>query len=94
MKLYKRENYLKRIRGFYHDVGLIKVITGIRRCGKSCLMQTIAEELKESGIPAVNIVYINLDKIGFKSIKTPEKLEETILKLSMLSERKKNIQSS
>lgn len=81
MKLYKRENYLKRIRGFYHDVGLIKVITGIRRCGKSCLMQTIAEELKESGIPAVNIVYINLDKIGFKSIKTPEKLEETILKL-------------
>ncbi len=81
MKLYKRENYLKRIRGFYHDVGLIKVITGIRRCGKSCLMQTIAEEVKESGIPAENIVYINLDKIGFKSIKTPEKLEETILNL-------------
>ena len=78
MKLYRRENYLKKIRGFYHDTDLIKVITGIRRCGKSCLMQTIAEELKESGISAANIVYINLDKRGFKSIKTPEQLEETI----------------
>ena len=78
MRLYRRENYLKKIRGFYHDTDLIKVITGIRRCGKSCLMQTIAEELGESGIRAENIVYINLDKRGFKSIKTPEQLEETI----------------
>lgn len=44
MRLYYRENYLKKIRGFYHETDLIKVITGIRRCGKSCLMQTIAEE--------------------------------------------------
>lgn len=78
MKLYRRENYLKRIRGFYHDTELIKVITGIRRCGKSCLMQTIAEELKEAGVPSGNIVYINLDKRGFKSIKTPEQLEAVI----------------
>ena len=78
MKLYRRENYLKKIRGFYHDTDLIKVITGIRRCGKSCLMQTIAEELKEAGIPDENIVYINLDKRGFKSIKTPEQLEDMI----------------
>ena len=78
MKLYRRENYLKKIRGFYHDTDLIKVITGIRRCGKSCLMQTIAEELQEAGIRAENIVYINLDKRGFKSIKTPEQLENMI----------------
>lgn len=38
MKLYRREQYLKKIRPFYDDDGLIKVITGIRRCGKSCLM--------------------------------------------------------
>lgn len=81
MKLYRRENYLKKIRGFYHDTDLIKVITGIRRCGKSCLMQTIAEELKESGVQSENIVYINLDKRGFKSIKTPDQLEEVIDKL-------------
>ena len=80
MKLYRRENYLSKIRGFYHDTELIKVITGIRRCGKPCLMQTIAEELKEAGIHSENIVYINLDKRGFKSIKTPEQLEEVIEK--------------
>ena len=78
MKLYRRENYLSKIRGFYHDTGLIKVITGIRRCGKSCLMMTIAEELKEAGIRPENIVYINLDKRGYKSIKTSEQLEEVI----------------
>lgn len=78
MKLYRREKYLKKIRGFYHDTELIKVITGIRRCGKSCLMQTIAEELKESGVADENIIYINLDKRGYKSIKTPDLLETTI----------------
>lgn len=39
MILFKRENYLKKIRGFYHDDDIIKVITGVRRCGKSSLMQ-------------------------------------------------------
>lgn len=78
MKLYHREIYLNRIRGFYHDTELIKVITGVRRCGKSCLMKTIMEELLDAGISPSNVVYINLDKRGFKSIKTPEQLEKTI----------------
>ena len=38
----KREMYLKKIRPFYH-LDLIKVITGIRRCGKSVLLQQIKE---------------------------------------------------
>ena len=33
MKYYKRESYLKKIRGFYNDTEIIKVITGVRRCG-------------------------------------------------------------
>ena len=49
MILYKREKYLSKMRAFFHDDDLIKVITGIRRCGKSSLMQTIAEELKGDG---------------------------------------------
>ena len=44
-----RENYLKKIRGFYHDV-LIKVITGIRRCGKSSFLKSIIKELLENGL--------------------------------------------
>ena len=34
MEFYRRENYLKRIRNFYNDSNIIKVSTGIRRCGK------------------------------------------------------------
>lgn len=47
--MFPRENYLKKLRGFFHDDGMIKVISGIRRCGKSCLMQCIAEDLRAEG---------------------------------------------
>ncbi len=78
MKYYKRESYLKKIRGFYDDAEIIKVITGVRRCGKSSLMQTIAQELQEKGIPSKNIIYFDLDKRGFRNIKTPDVLEKLI----------------
>lgn len=77
MRLFRREQYLKKIRPFYDD-DLIKVITGIRRCGKSCLMATIVEELKERGVPEKDIVYLDLDKRGNRSIKTPDQLEAAI----------------
>ena len=70
MNLYKREEYLKRIRGFYHDTDIIKVITGVRRCGKSSLMQTIKDELIESGINEDNCIFIDLDSRQYKKIKT------------------------
>jgi len=41
MQIYNRENYLNKIRGFYDDTETIKVITGIRRCGKSTLLESI-----------------------------------------------------
>lgn len=47
--MFPRESYLKKIRGFYHDDGMIKVISGVRRCGKSRLMQCIAEDLRAEG---------------------------------------------
>ena len=78
MRLYRREDYLRKIRGFYHDTGIIKVITGVRRCGKSCLMETISLELKENGVHAENIIYLNLEKRGFRSIKTAEQLDALI----------------
>ena len=77
-KLYKRELYLNKIRGFYNDTETIKVITGIRRCGKSSLLETISEELKENGIKEENIIEINLDKRPNRNIKTPEQLDELI----------------
>lgn len=78
MRLYKRERYLSKMRAFFHDDDLIKVITGIRRCGKSSLMQTIAEELKEGGVAENNIIYIDLDKRGYKSIRNAEQLDALI----------------
>ena len=78
MKLYRREDYLQKIRGFYHDTGIIKVITGVRRCGKSCLMETISLELKEKGVRDENIIYLNLDKRGFRKIKTADQLDALI----------------
>lgn len=84
---FKRECYLKKIRGFYHDCEIIKVITGVRRCGKSSLMETIAQELSESGIAAENIIYLDLDKRGYKNVKTAEQLEKCI-------EEKSNVQGA
>lgn len=61
---------------------MIKVITGVRRCGKSCLMQLIAEELESDGIATENIIYLDLDKRNFRSIKQAKQLEELIDRLS------------
>ena len=76
MKLYKRENYLKKIRGFYDADDIIKVITGVRRCGKSSLMEMIASELRDNGVSEENIIYLDLDKRGFKKVKTTDALEK------------------
>lgn len=85
MRLFPRENYLKKIRGFYHDDGMIKVITGVRRCGKSCLMQCIAEELRAEGVDDEHIVFFDLDRYGYRSVKAPEQLEALIEPLLAVS---------
>lgn len=55
-----REKYLSKIRPFYeHD--LIKVITGIRRCGKSVILKQIMNELKDNGVKDDQIIYINFE---------------------------------
>ena len=78
MELYRRENYMKKIRGFYHASDIIKVITGVRRCGKSSLMQMIADELRAGGTEDSQIIFLNLDKRGYRKIKTADQLDELI----------------
>lgn len=75
--VYPREKYLGKIRPFF-DSDIIKVITGIRRCGKSFILKGIINELCEKGVSESKIIYIPLDKRGFKNIKLPEQLEERI----------------
>lgn len=88
MDLYIRENYLRKIRGFYHTDDLIKVITGVRRSGKSSLMQMIAEELKSSGIPDSRILYFDLDRREYRDIVTADKLESLIQSKCVTDEMK------
>ena len=76
-KIYPREKYLQRIRPFYNS-DIIKVITGIRRCGKSCILKAIMNELLAGGVEESRIVYIPLDRRGYKNIKTPDELEAKI----------------
>ena len=76
--LYKREKYLEKIRGFYHECEIIKVLSGVRRCGKSSIMNLIAAELLDSGVSKENILYFNLDKKPFDKIVTAEALDSLI----------------
>lgn len=78
MDLFIREKYLQKIRGFYHDTDIIKVITGIRRCGKSCLMETIRNELSASGISKENVIFLDLDTKKYRKVKTADQLEKLI----------------
>ena len=80
MELFQREKYLRRIRAFYHDSDIIKVITGVRRCGKSSLMIMIADEIRKGGVDEKHIIFLNLDQRGYRKVKTPDQLEELIEK--------------
>ena len=62
-----RETYLEQIRPYY-DSDIIKVITGVRRAGKSMLLDTIKDELLENGIAEDRIIYLNLEDMDFDYI--------------------------
>ena len=73
-----RKQYLERIRPFY-DEDLIKVITGIRRCGKSTLLKQIIDEVKNS-IEEDHIIYINFEDVEYSDIVDFKDLNEWIKK--------------
>ena len=67
----KREHYIEKIREFY-DSDLIKIITGIRRCGKSIILEQVKEEI---GAKTNNIIYLNFeDKKTLNLIKSSDGL--------------------
>ena len=78
MELYVREKYLKKMRGFYHDTEIIKVITGVRRSGKSCLMEMVKDELLRGGVDPANIIFLDLDSKAYRKIKSADRLESLI----------------
>ena len=75
----KREKYLKRIRPFYEQ-DLIKVITGIRSCSKSVILNQIMDELRQSGVKDEQIIYINFEFTDYIDINDAKKFNDFIEK--------------
>ena len=78
MELYIRGKYLRETRSFYDNADNIKVITGLRRCGKSSLTKMIRMELIDADIDASHIIYIDLELRKYRKIKTADQLEALI----------------
>lgn len=77
----KREMYLNKIRDFYNETNLIKIIYGLRRSGKSVILTQIMEELKKSGIDEQHIIYLNFEALENSFIKNAFDLNNYIKSL-------------
>ena len=75
----KREMYMSRIRPFM-NTDLVKVMTGIRRSGKSVMLELIRQELVESGVSPSQFISINFEDMGVAHLQTAEALHAEIKK--------------
>ena len=82
----KRELYLKKLRNSY-DSELIKVITGIRRCGKSVILLQIIDELIQKDIKESQIIYINFEFEDYSFIRDDMDLHNYV-KVKIVNEEK------
>ena len=73
----KRELYMSRIRPFINS-DLIKVVTGIRRCGKSVMLELIRQELLESGVSPSQFISINFENMSYAHLQTAQALHDEI----------------
>ena len=74
----KRDEYIKQIVPFI-DKDVIKVLTGIRRSGKSVMLKLLMEELKNIGINEKQFIYINFENLKYRNLKNYERLYDFIL---------------
>ncbi len=83
----KRELYMSRIRPFIGS-DLIKVMTGIRRCGKSVMLELIRQELVESGISPKQFISINFEDMNYSHLQTARALHDEITRRAAAIEGK------
>ena len=69
----QRERYMREIMNFM-DKPVIKVLTGMRRCGKSALLELVMEELTERGISRENIIHMNFESLKYEHLKNYRRL--------------------
>ncbi len=77
----KRSYYLNKIKDFYHVNSLIKILCGLRRSGKSVILQQIIEEIKKSGVKNDHIIYINFESLDYANITNAIELNNYIKSL-------------
>lgn len=85
MDLIPRSGYLRRLEAF-RDKSLIKVITGVRHCGKTMLMTLFKEKLRKTGVPADAIVTIDFEEFESLALTDPEALH-SYLKSKLISKK-------
>ena len=73
----KREMYLRRIRPFYESE-MVKVVMGIRRCGKSTLLRQIEEEIVANGVPDERIIRIGFEDYRYRKRSDPDAFYEYV----------------
>ena len=71
----KRDRYLNQLISLMWD-GQVKVITGIRRCGKSVIIKQIMNENKEKGVNKEHIIYVNFELIEYESLRDYKELNK------------------
>jgi predicted AAA+ superfamily ATPase len=71
----KREIYLSKIRDFYDERSLLKILYGMRRTGKSVILTQIMEEIRSKGVSDKNIIYINFESLDYSHLKTAKDLD-------------------
>lgn len=74
----KRKHYLDKIRDFYNVNSLIKILCGLRRSGKSVILEQIIEEIRASGINDDHIIYINFESLDYSNITNALELNDFI----------------
>lgn len=83
----KREMYMSRIRPFI-GTELVKVMTGIRRCGKSVMLDLIKEELIDSGISTAQMITFNFEAMSNAHLCTAQALHDEVMKRAAALEGK------
>lgn len=83
----KREMYMSRIRPFI-GTELVKVMTGIRRCGKSVMLDLIKEELKESGVSTAQMITFNFEAMSNAHLCSAQALHDEVMKRAAAIEGK------
>ena len=78
MQLIQREQYLAKLRAL-REKAIIKVITGVRRCGKSTLMQLFQKELLQSGVSEKQIISINFEDYDFVELRNAKALYQHVV---------------